>query len=149
MLFYAFGQNNPMILCLPSPSFTWWSRCSLSWPTLNESRVTPVFFVSLNMESGSIKLSCISRFDCGSKYMIRSIPDPVPPNILDTQKTMINDIYSRRTKPNLSPQKRVQLSVKEMNSRNWEFSLFNKYKLNSQFRELGFGNITVPTHGYL
>jgi hypothetical protein len=35
----------------------------------------------------------LTRFDCGSKYMIRSIPDPVPPNILDTQKTMINDIY--------------------------------------------------------
>jgi len=33
----------------------------LAMPTLNESRVTPVFYVSLNMESGSIKLSCISH----------------------------------------------------------------------------------------
>ena len=62
----------------------------------------------------------LAHFDCGSKNIIRSIPVPVPPNILDTQNTMINDIFTleeqNQTCP--SPPKRVQLLVKEMNSRN-------------------------------
>jgi len=42
MSFYVFGQNNRIILFLPSPIFTWWSHCSLC-RQLHECRVTPVF----------------------------------------------------------------------------------------------------------